>query len=252
MILPFVIDTNKFRPQIESTANGSLKQGDLKIGNAVAHLRGTFNNSGETPSVEMKLNGENMPASDLEAVLPALGVTLPSGASLKEGTISVSLSIGGPVNRLVTTGPVKLSNAKLAGFDLGAKMGELSSFAGIPKGSDTVFETFSSDVRVAPEGIRSDNLNLLVPSIGTVKGNGTISAGQALNFKMIAHQSSSSSPIGRLAGVASLLDLAREWFPEFLQVDRTSASNSADSSAARRSNKTVPEQVNSVCEAQSV
>jgi hypothetical protein len=63
---------------------GTLKQGDLKIGNAVAHLTGTFNNSGETPSVVMKLNGENMPASDLEAVLPAVGVTLPAGAYLSK------------------------------------------------------------------------------------------------------------------------------------------------------------------------
>jgi AsmA protein len=183
---------------------GTLKQGDLKIGNAVAHLTGTFNNSGETPSVVMKLNGENMPASDLEAVLPAVGVTLPAGASLKEGTINVSLSISGPVNRLVTTGPVKLSNAKLTGFDLGGKMGALSSFAGIPKASDTVIETFSSDVRVAPEGIRSDNLNLVVPAIGSITGNGTISANQALDFKLVAHLSGSTSPIGKLAGIAAL------------------------------------------------
>jgi AsmA protein len=179
---------------------GKLTKGEVQIGKAVAHLTGTFNDSGETPSVEMKLNGENMPASDLEAVLPALGVTLPSGASLKEGALNTSLSIGGPVNHLVTTGPVKLSNGKLAGFDLGAKMGVLSSFAGIPKGADTVIETFSSDVRVAPEGIRSDNLNLVVPAIGSLTGNGTVAANQALDFKMIAHLSSSNSPMGKLAG----------------------------------------------------
>ena len=134
-------DTNyELKPQ-----TGSLKQGDVHIGKAVAHLTGTFNNSGETPSVAMKLTGADMPASDLESVLPAVGVTLPSGASLKEGTMNVDLAINGPVDKLVTTGPVKLSNGKLAGFDLGAKMGALSSFAGIPKGSDTVIETFSSD-----------------------------------------------------------------------------------------------------------
>jgi AsmA protein len=189
--------------QLESET-GKLTKGDVQIGKAVAHLTGTFNNSGETPSVEMKLNGDNMPASDLEAVLPALGVTLPSGASLKEGALNASLSINGPVNHLVTTGPIKLSNGKLAGFDLGAKMGVLSSFAGIPKGADTVIETFSSDVRVAPEGIRSDNLNLVVPAIGSLTGNGTVAANQALDFKMLAHLSSSNSPMGKIAGIASL------------------------------------------------
>jgi len=134
--------------------------------------------------------------------LPAVGVVLPSGASLKEGTMNADLTIDGPVNKLVTTGPVKLSNGKLAGFDLGAKMGSLSSFAGIPKGSDTVIETFSSTVRVAPEGIRADSLDLVVPAIGSMTGNGTIGADQALNFLMLANLSASNSPMGKIAGFA--------------------------------------------------
>jgi AsmA protein len=182
---------------------GALKQGDVHIGNAVAHLTGTFDNSGEIPSVVMKLSGTDMPASDLESVLPAVGVTLPSGASLKEGTMNVDFAIAGPVDKLVTTGPVKLSNGKLTGFDLGAKMGALSSFAGIPKGSDTVIETFSSDLRVAPEGIRSDNLNLVVPAIGSMTGNGTVGADQALNFAMVAHLASSKSPVGAISSLTS-------------------------------------------------
>lgn len=183
---------------------GSLMQGNVHIGKAVAHLTGTFNNSGETPSVAMKLTGADMPAPDLESVLPAVGVTLPSGASLKEGTMNVNLAITGPVDKLVTTGPVKLSNGKLAGFNLGAKLGALSSFAGIPKGSDTRIETFSSDLRVALEGIRADNLNLVAPAIGSMTGSGTIGADQALNFRMVAHLSASNSPVGKIASLASV------------------------------------------------
>ncbi len=182
---------------------GSLKQGDVHIGKAIARLTGTFNNSGETPSVAMKLAGADMPAADLESVLPAVGVTLPSGASLKEGTMNVDLAINGPIDKLVTTGPVKLANAKLSGFDLGAKMGALSSFAGIPKGSDTVIETFSSTVRVAPEGIRTDDLNVVVPAIGSMTGSGTVAANQALNYQMVAHLGGSSSPVSKIAGLAS-------------------------------------------------
>jgi AsmA protein len=190
-------DTNyELKPQ-----TGSLREGDVHIGKAVAHLTGTFNNSGEVPSVAMKLTGADMLASDLESVLPAVGVTLPSGTSLKEGTMNVDFSIIGPVDKLVTTGPVKLSNGKLVGFDLGAKMGALSSFVGIPKGSDTVIQTFSSDLRVSPQGIRSDNLNLVVPTIGSMTGNGTIGADQALNFLMVAHLSASNNPVGKIANL---------------------------------------------------
>jgi AsmA protein len=178
---------------------GVLKQGDVHIGKALARLSGTYNTSGETPSVQMKLNGEGMSATDLEAVLPAFGVILPSGASLKDGTLNDTLTISGPVNRLVTTGPVKLSNAILTGFDLGAKMGVLSSFAGVPKGSNTVIQILSCDLSVAPEGMRAENINLIVPAIATLTGNGTIAPNHTLDFKMLAHLSSSG-----MSGIVSL------------------------------------------------
>jgi AsmA protein len=177
---------------------GQLKRGEVHIGKAAADLTGNFNNSGPVASVQMKLTGQNMPASDLEAVLPALGVTLPSGASLKQGSLNANLAINGPVDKLVITGPVNLSNAKLTGFDLGSKMGSLSALAGMSKTvGDTEIQTLSSDVRVAPEGIRSDNLNVVVPSIGSMTGNGTISTDKKLDFKMIAYLGHQSAPAGQ-------------------------------------------------------
>ena len=189
--------TYELKPQ-----TGQLRRGNVHIGKATADLSGNFNNSGAVATVQMKLNGQNMPASDLESVLPALGLTLPSGASLKQGTLNANLAINGPVDKLVTTGPVNLSNAKLTGFDLGSKMGSLGSLAGISKVGDTDIQTFSSDVRVAPEGIRNDDVNLVVPSIGAMTGSGTISADHKLDFKMIAHlgrQSSSAQPLAKPA-----------------------------------------------------
>jgi AsmA protein len=190
--------TYELKPQ-----TGQLRRGNVHIGKATADLSGNFNNSGAVATVQMKLNGQNMPASDLESVLPALGLTLPSGASLKQGTLNANLAINGPVDKLVTTGPVNLSNAKLTGFDLGSKMGSLGSLAGISKVGDTDIQTFSTDVRVAPEGIRSDNVNLVVPSIGSMTGSGTISADHKLDFKMIAHlgrqSSSAAQPLAKAA-----------------------------------------------------
>ncbi len=185
--------------------SGSLKQGDVHIGKALAHLTGTFNNAGKTPAIAMKLAGANMPAADLESVLPAVGITLPSGASLKQGLMNLDLTITGPLDKLVTTGPARLENARLAGFDLGGKLGTLSSFAGVPKTSDTLIETFGSDLRVAPEGIRAENVNLVVPAIGSITGNGTISASQALDFKMLARLNPSNSPAGKIIGQLSNL-----------------------------------------------
>ena len=167
--------------------SGNITQGDVSVGKAVAHLTGSFKTQGETQVLNMKLNAPNMPVEELEAMLPALGVVLPSGSQLKGGTLSADLGITGPIDKLVITGPVKLSNTKLAGFDLGQKLGALSTFAGKSVSNpDTTIENFSTNARVAPEGTRADNLILTVPAIGVITGAGTVSPAGALDFKMIA------------------------------------------------------------------
>ena len=183
--------------------SGALTQGEVHVGKALARLTGTYSTAGETPSVQMKVEGQNMPATDLEAMLPALGVILPAGASIQSGTVNATLAVNGPVDRLVTTGPVSLSNAKLAGFDLGSKMGALSSFAGVPKGTDTMIQTLSADLRIAPEGMRLDKVSIVVPAIGSIAGGGTIAANHALDFKMAARVNGSSGALGGLATLTS-------------------------------------------------
>jgi AsmA protein len=182
---------------------GTLKQGDVSVGKALAQLTGTYVTMGDTTSLQLKLTGNNMPATDIVTLLPALNVSLPKGASLKEGTINLNMTISGPVNRLVTAGPVSVSNAKLTGFDLASQMKGLASFAGIPNSSDTVIQTLSSTLRVANEGMRADNFNLVVPAIGSMTGNGTINSNQALDFKMVAKLGNAASPLGAISSLAS-------------------------------------------------
>lgn len=85
--------------------SGTLTQGDISIGKAQAHLTGTFKIAGETPVANFKLSAPGMPVEELEAMLPALGVVLPSGSQLKGGTVSANLGISGPFNNLVYYGP---------------------------------------------------------------------------------------------------------------------------------------------------
>jgi AsmA protein len=193
-----------YTTQYDLTAlSGVLKQGDVHVGSALARLTGSYKTAGETTSLDMKLTGNNMPATDLEAFLPALGVTLPSGSSLKSGALNVNMTITGPVNKLVIAGPVSLANATLSGFDLGGKMKVLSTFGGIPIGKDTTIQIFSTTVREAADGIKADSINLVVPSIGTITGSGTVSPSQALDFKMSAKLGSSLSPLGAVSTLAS-------------------------------------------------
>jgi len=167
---------------------GEVTQGEISIGKALAQLTGNYQIQGETTSLNMKLNGQGMPVDDLEAMLPALGVVLPSGSSLKGGTLSTNLVIAGPTDKLVITGPIKLSDTKLAGFDLGSKLSALSKFtgSGAKTGSDTSIQNLSTNARVAPDGIRTDAVNLTIPALGVLTGAGTISPSGALNYKMNA------------------------------------------------------------------
>jgi AsmA protein len=182
--------------------NGQLTQGDVSVGKANAKLSGTFDLHGESPALNMKLNADNMPVDDLQALLPALGVTLPSGSSLQGGTLSADLNINGPADRMAITGPVKLANTKLAGFDMGSKLSAISALSGAKTGPDTSIQNFSSDVHYSPSGIQTQNINLVLPALGTVTGSGTVSPQNALDYKMTA--SLSGSMVGGVSQLAGL------------------------------------------------
>jgi AsmA protein len=183
---------------------GQLTEGDVIVGKAVAKLTGGYRIEPEGVVLNMKLNADGMPVNDVETLLPALGVTLPSGSSLQGGTLTADLTIQGPVDKLVIDGPVKLSDTKLAGFSLGSKLAAVSKFTGGGQstGSDTVIQNFSAHAHVAPNGITTDNVNLTIPSLGVVTGNGTISPNNTLNYKMNAALSGTAvSGLTQMAGV---------------------------------------------------
>ncbi|MGC1434877.1 MAG: AsmA family protein [Terriglobales bacterium] len=168
-------------------ATGTITQGDIAIGKAVARLTGGFQAQGETQVMNLKLSAPNMPVDELEAMLPALGVVLPSGSKLNGGTLSADLAINGPLDKLVIAGPVRMSNTKLAGFDMGSKLGALSAFSGkAPSSPDTTIQNASLNARIAPEMTSADAINVTIPSLGVVTGAGTISPSGALDFRMTA------------------------------------------------------------------
>jgi AsmA protein len=182
--------------------SGTLSQGDIDIGKAVAHLTGSYQTQGETTVLNMHLVGEGMPVDELEAMLPAVGVTLPAGSSLKGGTLSLNLAIDGPIDKPVIAGPVRLSNTRLAGFNLGSKLSAISVLSGKNTGNDTQIQNFSTNVRAAADGIRTDNVNLTMPALGQATGAGTISPAGALNYKLnIALTGGAVTGLTQLAGI---------------------------------------------------
>jgi AsmA protein len=207
--VPVVVD---FNTKYDLRKNrGVLEPSTLKIGNAVAHLSGTYEVPADSEGVilQVKIEGQDMPVKDLEAFLPALGIHIPTGASLQAGTLNTHLELSGPTNKLVTSGNVGMFNAKLAGFDLGSKMSTISALTGLKTGQDLGIEKVTSNVRMAPNGIQADNFNAVVPALGTLVGSGTIDAKNSLDFKMAATLATSatfsSSNGGPVSGIGGIL-----------------------------------------------
>ena len=178
--------------------SGVLDPSTLKIGNAAAHLNGTYQSAGEATVVNIKLEGKDMPAKDLEAFLPALGIHLPKGASLAAGTLNTDLNITGPTNKLVTNGTVGLFSAKIANFDLGSKMSTISMLTGLKTGQDLGIEKLTTNLRMAPDGLQAENFLAVIPALGSLIGAGTLDSKNNLDFKMAATLANSAtySPSG--------------------------------------------------------
>jgi len=185
--------------------SGTLNGTTLKISGATAQISGTYNNSGENTIVNVKVDGQNMPAKDLAAFLPAVGIRLPSGASIESGTLSENLTMAGPTTNLVTSGTAGIFSVKLAGFDLGSKMSSISAITGLKSGKDLDIEKMTANLRMTRDGLRADNFIAILPAFGQIVGAGAIDAKNNLDFKMAATLKSGianvANPTGALTSV---------------------------------------------------
>jgi len=181
---------------------GVLHPSTLSIGNAKSNLSGTYRSEGDDFSVDLKITGEGLPATDLESFLPALGINLPDKSRLSAGTMNTNLHVSGPTDKLVTDGTIGLFNGKLAGFDLGKKLSGIGALAGIKSGGDLVIEKFTTNLHMATTGLRADNLDAVVPALGSMVGNGTVDAKNNLDFKLVAtvNNAVATAAAGSVAG----------------------------------------------------
>ena len=166
---------------------GRLTQGEVHVGSAVVHVTGTYAAQGEATVLNMNIAGAGMPVPELESILPAVNVVLPAGSSLAGGTADIKMALAGPTDRLMATGSLGIYKTTLKGFDLGAKMSALERLAGITGGPNTEIDTLSANVKASQSGgAEVDKISLVAPSIATLTGAGTISASNALDFRLNA------------------------------------------------------------------
>jgi AsmA protein len=196
--------------QNEQAMTGEVQKATFTVGRATINTSGTYQTSGPTTAINLKVNGDGVPIDDLVAFLPALGVRLPQGSQLKGGTLTTALTVSGSSANPVISGPVRINNTQLAGFDLGSKLQTLSQLTGgklgSATGSGTNIRSLSMNVREAGGGIQTDNIALDVAGVGTATGAGSVSPAGALNYNVVlkltglAGGSAGSSPAAAAGG----------------------------------------------------
>ncbi len=197
--LRFTVDQNI------QAMSGNIRKANLQIGKAAMAVHGTYQSQGNATRLNLTAAGQNMPIDSLVAFLPSLGVQLPPGSRLQGGTLTTSLHLTGTAAAPIISGPVRIRNTRLAGFDLGKKLAAIQALTGARTGSSTTIQLLSTDLHRSPGGTQTNNLTAIVTGVGTATGSGSISPSGALNYHLKVKLASS--------GVGGLARKAAEMLP---------------------------------------
>jgi AsmA protein len=174
-----------------STQSLKITQSDISIGSARFQMTGTIQRQNERGALSLRLTGKNVPIDDLQAVLPSVPVRLPEGSHLRGGTLSINFTITGPLASPVVSGPVQVADTTLVGYNLGAQIGSVASFAGkaISK-PDTFLHSMSCDTTATLAGSTSTNIQADIPSVATSTGFGTASPDGTIHYEILSYPTS--------------------------------------------------------------
>src|SRR6185437_8098209 len=96
---------------------GRIQDIAIHTGSVAAHVTGNYQLTPRAVVLDLHLAAPNLPIDQLQQLLPAFGVSLPTGSQLRGGTLTANLAITGPATATTIAGPVEIDNTTLAGFD---------------------------------------------------------------------------------------------------------------------------------------
>jgi len=201
---------------------GRIQDIAIHTGSVAAHVTGNYQLTPRAVVLDLHLAAPNLPIDQLQQLLPAFGVSLPTGSQLRGGTLTANLAITGPATATTIAGPVEIDNTTLAGFDLGSKIQGLNPFG---KGNGgTAIQTLRATISSSPQITQISNIYGNLPQLGTATGSGTVTPAGALNFKMVATITSSNAA-GQVANQA--VNTATNFIGGFLHPNRKPAATNA-------------------------
>ena len=67
----------------------------METGAVAVHVQGTYDRTAPAVALNLHVNAPGLPVDAVEALLPMVGVRLPTGSQLKGGTMTAQLAITG-------------------------------------------------------------------------------------------------------------------------------------------------------------
>ena len=173
---------------VHSLNNNSGQVSDFvfQTGAIAIHIKGDYQLTANVPIFDLKLLAQSVPLNDLQALMPAVGVKLPNGATLSGGTLSANFTIKGSPKDNVIVGSYEIKNTKLVGYDLGSKIAGIAALGGIKTGDTTVVDISRANVRITKSGTESTKIYSVLPALGESTGSGTVSPSGQLDFHLIS------------------------------------------------------------------
>lgn len=193
------VDIDFAASQNLSTRQGAVSDIAVHTGSAVVHVNGSFQFTPQALMLNLHLSAPGVSIDQLEELLPVVGINLPSGSSLKGGTLTANIAVSGPATAAIMTGPVEIDNTKLAGFDLGSKIQGLNPFGGTSGGTE--IQVLKANVNTSAETTKITDIYGNLPQIGSATGEGTVAPSGALDFTLNAKLNSSNA-VGAVANTA--------------------------------------------------
>ncbi len=182
---------------------GQVQDIAVHTGNLEAHVNGSFQMQPQTTSLNLHLSAPGLPIDGVEQLLPSIGIHLPSGSSLRGGTLTANLAITGTSGAPDIAGPVEIDNTQLAGFNLASKIQGVKALGG--NGNATAIRLVKADVHSTVPSTDLTNIGADIPSIGTATGSGSVSAAGTLDFHLLAKLSASGGAGAVISGAANAL-----------------------------------------------
>jgi AsmA protein len=182
---PYPVDVSYQITHSLAENSGEIADLAVQTGSVAIHVMGTYQLASNVPVFDLKLLAQAVPIDGLQALMPAVGVTLPNGAVLKGGTLSANFSLKGSAKDNVIVGSYEIRSTRLVGFDLGSKIHGIAALSGIKTGDITAIEISRANVRMSKSGSETTNIYSVLPALGESTGSGTVSPTGALNFHLI-------------------------------------------------------------------